>query len=229
VNTAFLPKGAVQYEIENYYDENRIKVIKAYPELSPQKNAQKYYKEYKKAQTAKKVLAEQIEKGLTELEYLKTVQDELSRAESAAQLSEIREELRQTGYLKTDQKNKNKKPAVQPPLEFKSPGGFTVLVGRSNLQNDRLTFKIAGKNDIWFHVQKAPGSHVILSLNDNEPSDEDYEYAAGLAVWFSSVRERGTAEVDYTLVRNLKKPPASNPGFVIYHVYKTIYARCVKP
>ena len=225
VNIAFLPKGAVQYEIENYYDENRIKIIKASPELSPQKNAQKYYKEYKKAQTAKKVLAEQIEKGIEELEYLKTVQDELSRAESSAELTEIREELRQTGYLRSDPKNKNKKAAVLPPLEFSSPNGFTVLVGRSNLQNDKLTFKTAKKNDIWFHVQKAPGSHVILCVNDNEPSDEDYEYAAGLAVWFSSVRERGTAEVDYTLVKNLKKPPAANPGYVIYHIYKTIYAK----
>lgn len=228
VNIAFLPKGVAQYEIENYYDENRIKIIKAFPELSPQKNAQKYYKEYKKAQTAKKVLAEQIEKGIEELEYLKTVQDELSRAESSADLNEIREELRETGYLKKDPKNKNKKASVLPPLEFTSPNGFTVFVGRSNLQNDKLTFKTAKKNDIWFHVQKAPGSHVILCVNENTPSDEDYEYAAGLAVWFSSVRDRGTAEVDYTLVKNLKKPPAANPGYVIYHVYKTIYAKAVK-
>ena len=228
VNIAFLPKGVSSYEIENYYDENRIKIIKANPELSPQKNAQKYYKEYRKAQTAKKVLAEQIEKGIAELEYLKTVQDELTRAETVSELAEIREELRETGYLRADPKNKNRTPPVQPPLEFVSPNGFTVLVGRSNLQNDNLSFKTAKKLDIWFHVQKAPGSHVILCVNDSSPSDEDYEYAAGLAVWFSSVRDRGTAEVDYTLVKNLKKPPASNPGFVIYNVYKTIYAKAVK-
>ncbi len=229
VHIAFLPKGVSEYEIENYYDENRIKKIKASPELSPQKNAQKYYKEYKKAQTAKKVLAEQIENGLAELTYLQTVQDELSRAETFAEISEIREELRQTGFLKQTNQAKNKKPAALPPLEFRSPGGFRILVGRNNLQNDRLSLKTAAKTDLWFHVQKAPGSHVVLCTEGETPPDEDCEYAAGLAVWFSSVRESGKAEVDYTQIKNLKKPPASNPGFVIYHVYKTVYASAVKP
>ena len=224
-----LPKGAVEYELPNYYDGNRVKKIKAYPELSPQKNAQKYYKEYKKAQTAKKVLAEQIETGCRELEYLQTVQDELSRAESFSELTEIREELRQTGFLKSNPSGKQKKDKPLPPLCFTSPDGFQVLVGRNNIQNDALSFKTAKKTDLWFHAQKAPGSHVILCLDGREPTEKACEYAAGLAVWFSSVRERGTAEVDYTQVKNLKKPPAANPGYVIYHVYKTIYAKALKP
>ena len=229
VNIAFLPRGAAEYEIENYYDENRPKRIKASPELSPQRNAQKYYKEYRKAQTAKKVLAEQIENAVNELVYLQSVQDALSRAESAAELAEIREELRAAGYLKRSGREPNKKSAALPPLAFMSPDGFRVLVGRNNTQNDRLTFKTAQKTDLWFHVQKAPGSHVILCLNGASPTPAACDYAAGLAVWFSSVRERGKAEVDYTEARNLKKPPAAKPGFVIYHVYKTIYAQAVRP
>ncbi len=229
VNIAFLPKGVQEYELQNYYDNNAIKKIKAYPELSPQKNAQRYYKEYRKAQTAKKVLAEQIENGMNEFAYLQTVQDELNRAETFSELAEIRRELLETGFIKSAPQQNQKKPAATVPLEFTSPDGFRVLVGRNNLQNDRLSFKIANKNDLWFHVQKAPGSHVILCTEGREPSEAACEFAAGLAVFYSSVRERGKAEVDYTLVKNLKKPPASNPGFVVYHVYKTIYAQCAYP
>lgn len=228
VNIAFLPKGAAFYEIENYYDENRIKRIKAYPELSPQKNAQKYYKDYKKAQTAKKVLAQQIENALSELEYLQSVQDELTRAESFAELSEIREELREAGFLKTGNQ-KIKKPNQLQPFSFISPNGFRVLVGRNNLQNDKLMLKTAKKTDLWFHVKNAPGSHVVLCAEGEQPSQQDCEFAAGIAVWFSSVRERGKAEVDYTQIKNIKKPPASAPGYVIYHVYKTIYAESIQP
>ena len=228
VNISRLPKGVTTYQLENYYDSNNIKTIRAYPELSPQKNAQKYYKDYKKAQTAKKVLAEQIAAAEQELEYLLTVQDELGRAGSYAELAEIREELRQTGFLKSGNPGK-KQNQVMPPLSFETPDGFRIFVGRNNLQNEKLSLHTAKKTDLWFHVQKAPGSHVVLCSEGREPTDTACEYAAGLAVWFSSVRERGKAEVDYTQVKNLKKPPASAPGYVIYHVYKTIYAEAVKP
>lgn len=229
VNISRLPKGVDHYELENYYDENRVLTVKVSPELGPAKNAQKYYKEYKKAQTAKRVLAEQIEKGVEELAYLKTVQDALTRALSGAEITEIREELIQTGFLRRKSQGKVKKLSVRQPLKLTSPNGYPVLVGRNNLQNDQLSFRIAGKNDMWFHVQKAPGSHVVLALEGDPMQDADAEFAAGIAVWFSSVRERGKAEVDYTPVRFLKKPAASNPGFVTYHVYKTVYANAVRP
>ena len=122
-----------------------------------------------------------------------------------------------------------KKNAPLPPLKFTSPNGFTVLVGRNNTQNDDLSFKKASKNDWWFHAQKAPGSHVILVCNGAEAPEADMEFAAKTAAWFSSVRERGSVEVDYTKVRNLKKPPAARPGYVIYHVYQTVYAKAEKP
>lgn len=115
------------------------------------------------------------------------------------------------------------------PLEFISPNGFRVYVGRNNTQNDNLTFRLAHKNDMWFHAQKAPGSHVVLMCSDAEPQNEDIEFAAMAAAWFSSVRERGTVEVDCTKIRNIKKPPASRPGFVIYHIYSTLYVKACDP
>ena len=197
--------------------------------LSPAANAQKYFKEYRKAQTAKKVLSEQIEKGTQDLSYLQTVQYALQNAETSGELSEIRTELSQSGFLKSKTGTKNKKNSTVPPLEFRSPDGFTVLVGRNNLQNDQLTFKKAQKTDFWFHAKKAPGSHVILLLQNAAPTDESMEFAAKLAAWFSSVRERGMAEVDYTQVKNIKKPPGAKPGYVIYHVYNTAYVKAEKP
>ncbi len=223
-----LEKGAVFYDLPNYYDNYNIVRIPALAHLSPTANAQRYYKEYRKAQTAQKLLVDLIAKGEAELNYLQTVEDALSRAQTERELSEIRTELRESGYIKkTQQDKKNTKP--MPPLEFVSPNGFKVFVGRNNLQNDRLSLKTAAKNDYWFHAQKAPGSHVVLSLEGKEAQVADMEYAAALAAHFSSVKASGAVEVDYTLVRNLKKPPASAPGYVIYHVYKTMLIQPIDP
>ena len=227
-NLYSLQKGAA-YEVQDYYNDYQPVSIPADPLLTPSQNSQRYYKEYRKAQTAQKILTEQIEKGMADLEYLATVEDELSRAETEKELNEIRLELSEAGFLKRKTGAKNKKNAPLPPLKFTSPGGFTVLVGRNNTQNDELSFKKAAKNDWWFHAQKAPGSHVILVLNGAQASEEDMEFAAKTAAWFSSVRERGSVEVDYTRARNLKKPPAARPGYVIYHVYQTVYAKAEQP
>ncbi len=228
-NLYALQKGDAFYEVQDYYDDYKTVRIPADPLLTPSQNSQRYYKEYRKAQTAQKILTEQIEKGMDDLAYLETVEDELSRAETEKELTEIRFELSGAGMLKSKTGTKNKKNAPLPPLKFTSPNGFTVLVGRNNTQNDDLSFKKASKNDWWFHAQKAPGSHVILVCNGAEAPEADMEFAAKTAAWFSSVRERGSVEVDYTKVRNLKKPPASRPGYVIYHVYQTVYAKAEKP
>ena len=223
-----LEKGAFYYDIQNYYDDYNVVRIPALPHLNPTANAQRYYKEYRKAQTAEKMLVDLIAKGEAELEYFRTVEDALSRAMTERELGEIRSELKDAGYIKnTAQDKKNAKP--MPPLEFTSPNGFTVYVGRNNLQNDRLSLKTASKNDWWFHVQKAPGSHVVLSLEGNEAQVADMEFAAAVAAHFSSCATGGLVEVDYTQVRNLKKPPASAPGFVIYHVYKTMRIQPLDP
>ena len=228
-NLYSLAKGASFYEVQDYYNGYQTVRIPADPLLTPSQNSQRYYKEYRKAQTAQRILTEQIEKGMADLAYLETVEDELSRAETEKELTEIRFELSGAGFLKSKTGTKNKKNAPLPPLKFTSPNGFTVLVGRNNTQNDDLSFKKAAKNDWWFHAQKAPGSHVILVCNGAEAPETDMEFAAKTAAWFSSVRERGTVEVDYTRVKNLKKPPASRPGYVIYHVYQTVYAKAERP
>lgn len=228
-NLYSLNKGCDFYEVANYYDDYKTVKIPVQPHLSPSANSQRYYKEYRKAQTAQKMLTELIEKGMKDLEYFYSVQDELSRASTEKELSEIRAELSSAGFLKSRTGTKNKKNAPLPLLEFSAPDGFKVYVGRNNLQNDMLSFKKASKNDIWFHSQKAPGSHVILSLEGREPTPRAMEFAASTAAFFSSVKDRGMVEVDYTRVRNLKKPPASNPGFVIYHVYNTLYVKAIDP
>lgn len=228
-NLYTLKKGADIYTVADYYNNYEPVSIPVKPHLTPSENSQRYYKEYRKAQTAKKMLTELIENGCRELEYLLSVQDELSRAATEKELSEIRVELSQAGFLKSKTGTGNKKKSPLPVLEFVSPDGFKVLVGRNNLQNDMLSFKKASKNDIWFHVQKAPGSHVILVLDGKQPSVQAMEFAASTAAYYSSVRERGSVEVDYTKVKNLKKPPAAKPGYVIYHEYNTLYVKAQKP
>ncbi len=228
-NLYALNKGSDFYEVQNYYDDYKTVKIPVLPHLSPSANSQRYYKEYRKAQTARKMLTELIDKGISDLEYLLSVKDELSRAETERELNEIRTELSAAGFLKSKTGTKNKKNAPLPFIEYDAPDGFKVYVGRNNIQNDNLSFKKASKNDIWFHAQKAPGSHVVLSLEGREATNKAMEFAATCAAFFSSVKDRGMVEVDYTKVRNLKKPPGSNPGFVIYHVYNTVYVNAVNP
>ncbi|MCD7774452.1 MAG: NFACT family protein [Clostridiales bacterium] len=230
-----LEKGTAVYEVENYYDDNKIVKIPVKPELTPSENAQKYYKEYKKLKTAEDMLTELIAKGREDLEYLRTVLDELNRAETERELGEIRRELYEGGYIKRKASVQGKMPSKQkksqpmPPLEFTSPDGFKIYVGRNNLQNDKLSLKTALKNDLWFHIQKAPGSHVILSLDGKEPTDEAMEFAAKTAAYYSSGREAGAVEVDYTRVRNLKKPAGAKPGYVIYHEYNSVLVKPEEP
>ncbi|MBR6410754.1 MAG: NFACT family protein [Clostridia bacterium] len=192
--------------------------------LSPAQNAQKYYKKYAKTQNAKTALTEQIRAGNAELLYLQSVSDALSRAQTLADLSEIREELTASGYLARSKKPMPRKgPLQSPPLRYRSPSGLTVLCGKNNLQNDRLTFHTAAKTDYWFHVKGAPGSHVILCTEGKEPEDADFTAAAEIAAYNSKLSDGQSVPVDYTLVRNLRKPPASAPGFVIFHTNWTAY------
>ena len=224
-----LGKGSSFYELENYYDDYKTVKIPVKPELTPTENAQKYYKEYRKLRTAEEMLTKLIEQGREELEYLKTVLDELSRAETEREISEIRQELSDGGFVKHKNQGKVKKNQPMPPLEFDAPDGFKVYVGRNNIQNDKLSLKTAMKSDLWFHIQKAPGSHVILSLDGREPTEKAMEFAAKVAAYYSSGREAGAVEVDYTQVRNLKKPVGSKPGYVIYHIYNSVLAKPENP
>ncbi len=217
-----LEKGAAYYDLENYYDGSKIIRIPANPALTPVQNSQKYYKDYKKAVTAEKLLDGLIKDGEEELVYIDSVLDALSRADSEAQIAEIRQELISGGYIRKRGKDKIKLPKSLPPYEFTTSDGFKVLVGRNNTQNDKLTFKTAKNYDMWLHTQSFAGSHTIIVSDNREITDTAILEAARIAARFSSSGEAKKIPVDYTLVKNIKKPNGARPGYVIYHIYNTI-------
>ena len=190
--------------------------------LSPSANAQRFYKKYAKTKTARVELARQIELGEGELEYIYTVFEALTRAESPADLMEIRDELYRSGYasrMKSYASHKQKAPVV---MQFVTPDGMRVLCGKNNLQNEYITHKLAEKHDYWFHAKQTPGSHVLLVTEGREPTDLDFTTAAEIAAHYSKA-EGANIGVDYLLARHIKKPAGSKPGFVIYHTNWTAY------
>ena len=217
-----LEKGAFFYDLENYYDENKPIRIKADPSKSPAQNAQKYFKEYRKAKTAEQLLTGLIEESKQELAYLETVSDSLERADTQAEIDEIRNELSLSGYVKKRKGAEKKSSETLPPIEYRTTDGFRVLVGRNNVQNDRLSLKTAAKNDMWLHTQKIPGSHVIIVSDNREISDDAIVEAAEIAAYHSKARDAKLVPVDYTYVKNLKKPQGAPYGKVIYHVYYSV-------
>ncbi len=191
--------------------------------LTPAANAQRYYKKYAKSKTAKIELAKQIEIGKNELEYIYTVFGALTKAESPADLLEIRDELYRSGYaskMKTyTASHKQKNPAV---MQFETPDGMKVLCGKNNLQNEYITHRLAEKQDYWFHAKQTHGSHVLLVTDGREPTDLDFTTAAEIAAYYSGA-EGANIAVDYTLAKNVKRVAGSKPGFVIYHTNWTAY------
>lgn len=217
-----LEKSSV-YTVENYYDNCNMVDIPANPALTAQQNAQKYFKEYKKATNAEKLLHNLIEEGEQELIYLDTVLDNLSRADSDREITEIRDELEKGGYVKSRKGNKQKKDKPLPPIEFKSSDGFTILVGRNNVQNDVLTLKTAKNYDMWLHVQKHAGSHTVIVADKKEITETAIFEAACIAAYHSKAKDSSSIAVDYTLIKNVKKPVGAKPGKVIYNTYNTVY------
>lgn len=222
-NQYALTKGFPVYEVPNYYANNETVRIPVNPALSPAQNAQKYYKAYKKAHTAEKMLAGLIEKGEQEILYFDSVLDTLSRAETESELTLIRQELIDGGYLKRKKGGKLRLPKELPPYQFKTSEGFTVLVGRNNTQNDKLTLKTAKNYDMWLHTQNFAGSHTVILSENREITDKAIVEAAEIAAFFSSAKEAQKVPVDYTLIKNIKKPVGAKPGKVIYHIYNTVY------
>lgn len=219
-----ISKGAMFAEVENFYEENSpiIRIVLD-PSISPAQNAQKFYKQYAKAKTAQKMLEVQIEKAKSELSYMMSVQDFLSRAESDKELSQIRLELMEQGYIKDHTKGKQKAPKALPPLEFESSDGFKILVGRNNKQNDVLTLKTASRFDYWFHTKNIHGSHTIVVTDGKEITDNAVIEAAQICAYHSKAKDSAQVPVDYTLVKNVSKPSGSKPGMVIYVNNKTVY------
>lgn len=219
-----LEKGMASATLENYYDPAGGSLeVKLDPLLTPQQNAAKYYKDYAKAKTAEEMLAAQIEKGAEELTYLDSVLESLALAEGERDLLEIRAELEQGGWLRRQKNAKKVMKTQSRPLEFTTTAGLRVLVGKNNTQNDRLTTKLADKSDLWFHVQKTHGAHVILCLQGGQADPQSVLEAAQLAAWYSQAREGGAkTEVDYTPVKYVKKPGGAKPGMVVYTTYQTL-------
>ena len=218
-----LQNGATFAEVENYYDEMKQIRIPLNPALSPQKNADKYFKDYKKTYTAERTLTDLTERDKEELKYFDSVLDSISRSESISEISEIREELALAGYIKQNGARKKKAPAVPQFKEYTSDEGYKILVGKNNRQNDYLTTVLAAKNDLWFHVKNIPGSHVIVRCRGGEVSDATVMKAAALAAANSKAAGSSQVPVDYTPVKFVKKPNGAKPGMVIYTTNKTVF------
>ena len=217
-----IERGQVRLSAVDFYDpEMKTVDIPLNPAISPQANAAKFYKDYAKAKNAEKYLTEQIAKGEQDLEYLLSVLDALSRAETDRDLQEIREELLSGGYLHERGAKKRMKLPPSKPLTFLSSDGYPIFVGRNNRQNDELTLRTAEKTDLWLHVKGLPGSHVIIACGGTEPPDATVTEAMTLAAYYSRAREGQGVEVDCTQVRNVKKPNGARPGMVIYDRYRT--------
>lgn len=217
-----IEKGCNKITVENFYDNNNPITIQLDPALTATQNSQRYYKNYRKAKTAQQVLTVQIEKAKEDLEYIGTVIESLSRATSEQELSEIRTELMEQGYLKQP-KGKQKKTSALPPIKFTSSTGFTILVGRNNKQNDKLTLKTASKTDLWLHTKDIHGTHTIVVAEGKEIDDTTLLEAAQITAYHSKAKNSSQVPVDYTLVKNVSKPAGAKPGMVIYVKNKTIY------
>lgn len=225
-NLYALQRGVKTARVVNYYSEACEEVeIELDSRLTPAQNAQRYYKKYNKCKNAKHYLTEQIAIAESELAYLATVTQALENAETEADLAEIRHELAKSGYASRMHAFKAAKMPPVKPMEFRTTDGYRVLCGKNNIQNDHLTFKVAVKGDLWFHAKGAPGSHVILLCDGEEPSERDYTEAATIAATYSGYGDGGQIPVDYTRIKNVKKPPAAKPGYVTYSTNYTAYVK----
>ncbi len=223
-----LKSGMTEAVLDCYdTDPPSQKTVPLQAKLTPAQNAQYYYKRYRKAKNAAAILQEQIEKAKKECDYLDTVAQSLLRAETEGDFAEIRAELAENGYGKAAEKApknaKNAKSVAPKPMSFETDGGFTVLCGKNNRQNDYITTKVAQKEDFWFHVKNHPASHVILLCEGKDVPDSDLWQAAIIAATYSQAAQSQKVEVDYTRVRYVKKPGGAKPGFVIYLQNQTAY------
>lgn len=218
-----IEKGADSVTVENFYDEMKEIEIPLDPTLDGPSNAAKYYKKYSKLKNAASFLTEQIEIGKSEISYLESILLNIDFAERPDEIDEIYEELEKEGYLKKKKKNnKKKKNSDENYITVKTEDGFDIYIGKNNRQNDYLTHKKAKKNDLWFHVKDAPGSHVILKNNNRDFTNNSLLTAAKLAAKYSSLSKSQNIAVDYTFKMYVNRHPANKPGLVTYTNYKTI-------
>lgn len=213
-------KGADSVTLANYYDDDKAMTIALDPSLTPSQNAQKYYQRYNKLTESLSHIEEQLAHTRAENDYLESVETQIKWSEPN-ELAAIKEELEQQGYLKKQKQKRKKKNEKLPPRHYQSSDGHSILVGRNNRQNDELSLRQANKNHYWFHTKDIPGSHVILQTD--QPSDQEIIEAAQLAAHYSKYRLANNVPVDYTQVKNVKKPNGSRPGFVNYFNQQTVF------
>ena len=216
-----IKRGMTKITLPNFYDNNKEITISLSNQLSPSQNAQKYFKKYQKLKNAVTFVNEQIELTKKEVAYLEEIQTQIELA-TPADLDDIKTELQQEGYIKKKQQKSKRSSRVKinKPESFIASDGTEILVGKNNLQNEKLTLHTAKKTDIWLHAKNIPGSHVIIKSNN--PSDETLFEAAMLAAYFSKFRSSTNVPIDYVQVKNIRKPNGSKLGFVIYEGQKTL-------
>ncbi len=225
-NLGRIPAGATVCRVVDYYDPECGEIdIPLSPALSPAQNAQKYFKEYRKQCTAAGMLEGLIRQAKADIAYLDSVQEALNRAETTADIEAIQEELQESGFLKVRGGNKKKKTMLKAsmPYEFVSTDGFTIIAGRNNRQNDKLTLRESASDDLWFHTKNIPGSHVIVKSNHLPVPDTTLTQAAIIAATLSKGKDATGVAVDYCPVKRVKKPSGAAPGMVIYENYNTAY------
>ena len=214
---------AIEYQGLDIYTNEPI-TVKLEPRLSALENANAYYRKYNKAKRANVVLVEQIQQTKEHIFYLQSLEIALEYISSNEEIQELKAELEILGLFKATKKTKNKlKKTVSQPLKLKIDASTIIYIGKNNQQNDQVTFKIAKSNDLWFHVQKQPGSHVVIKKESGQPTDADIELAASLAIYFSKGRASSNVAVDYTQRRNVWKANGAKPGLVYYDKQNSLY------
>lgn len=221
-NMHLVKPGDTSVQVLDYYDpEQREVTIKLDPRKTPSENAQAFFKSYRKLTNSKKMLQRELKKATLEINYLEQLLQQLDVARTS-DIEEIREELREEGYLKKQAKRKQKRKPAQPaPEVYTASDGTTILVGKNNKQNEYVTTKLAHRDDVWLHTKDIPGSHVVI--RSKEPAEETLLEAAQLAAYFSKSQQSSSVPVDYTTIRHVKKPNGAKPGYVTYDNQKTIF------
>lgn len=216
-----IKKGDTKTFLLNFYSEKEENLeINLDPFKTPSENIQAYYKKYNKLKISEEYAKSQLEKNLEEEEYLNSVLTNIQNVESYDEINDIKNELIETGYIRFKKSDKNKKSKTSKPHHFKSSDNIDIFVGKNNLQNDYLSLKFANKNYLWLHAKDIPGSHVIVATYD--VPDKTLEEAAVIAAYYSKAKNSSKVLVDYTKVKELKKPNGAKPGMVIYHTNKTL-------
>ena len=222
-----LKEGCKSFVALNYYTNEEI-TIPLDPTMTPAENSRKYFDKYNKLKRTEEALTQQIAETTNEIEHLESISNALDIALAESDLSQIKEELTQYGYIKRHFSGKkgSKMQVRSKPFHYISSDGYDIYVGKNNFQNDELTFKFATGNDWWFHAKKMAGSHVVVKTKDGKLPDRVFEEAGRLAAYYSKGRTAPKVEIDYIQKKHVKKPAGAKPGFVVYY---TNYSLMAKP